>query len=71
MHNQQWLTSTLSAHRGKSLTELRGPAHQLLAVRMRIIIIKTIIMVYGLIRNGAEYSASRQFFSTTALHLLR
>ena len=47
---------------------LRGPAHQL-AVRMRIII--SIIVVRGLIRYGMHYSATRQIFSTTVLHLLR
>ena len=36
-----------------------------LAVRMRIITIRC------LIRYGARYSATRQFFSTIALHLLR
>ena len=44
------------------------PAHQL-GVHMRIII-SNIIMVRGLIQYGMRYSAIRQFFSTTALHLL-
>ena len=52
--------------RGRSQTVLRGPAHQF-AVRMRIIISNNIIN-YG---TRYLYYDNRQFFSTTALHLLR
>ena len=51
----------------RSRTVLRGPAHQL-AVRMCIII--CVIMVRSPIRYSTQYSATRQFFSTTALYLL-
>ena len=45
---------------------LRGPVHQF-ALRMRII---SVIMVHGPIQYGTHYSSTRQFFSTTVLHLL-
>ena len=54
----------------RSRTALHGPAHQL-AVHRCIII--SITMVRGPIRYGTMtwYSATRKFFFTTVLHLLR